>query len=396
MQSQVIHGLSSAPIRFKCHHLRQICRHLSENARQQLKSESGVTLSHKPVMGREIMAALRPKDGQTFIDMTFGSGGHTKHLLATNKKICVYALDRDPIAHERAVHLSRSKLIAANGQRVIPLLGRFSELPALMAAEGVAMDSVDGVIMDLGASSMQFDDSRRGFSLSSDGPLDMRMDGQRFESMPTAADVVNTLSAEHLAKIFKIYGEERYALKIAQTIVDSRFLMKRLSSTTELAHLVANVSANHQSFDRLGRPQHSATKVFQAIRIFVNNELNELNYGLQRIRHYLKPMKNTDLSDRNESIDNYDEIDGGVIAVLSFHSLEDRIVKKHFIGTELNTSLESKHFSSLEIPDENELSKVLNKSWKPINKRVILADEEEVLSNPRSRSAKLRLAVRVL
>ncbi|CAG2101377.1 unnamed protein product [Medioppia subpectinata] len=312
------------------------------------------------------------------------------------KRIRVYALDRDPIAYQRAVMLSKSKLIAANGQQVIPLLGRFSEFPALMDAEDVSPDSVDGVIMDLGASSMQFDDQRRGFALSSDGPLDMRMDGQRFESMPTAADVVNTLNADHLAKIFKIYGEERYALKIAQTIIDSRFLMKRLSSTTELANLIANISSNHQSFDRLGRPQHSATRVFQALRIFVNNEMNELNYGLEKVRKFLKPTKNSRLLERNETIDDYEEIDGGVIAVLSFHSLEDRIVKKHLIGTELNTTLEPKHFSSLEKPSERELSQVMTKLWKQINKRVILPNEEEVLFNPRSRSAKLRLAIRIL
>ena len=381
----------------KINHFNIFVRHISveQNIENNRQNESEVILSHRPVMGREIMEVIRPKDGQTFIDMTFGGGGHTKHLLASNKKIKIYALDRDPIAYQKALLLSQSKLVAANGQKIIPLLGRFSEFAALMAEHNVKPDSVDGVIMDLGASSMQFDDHKRGFALSSDGPLDMRMDGQRFENMPTAADVVNTLSADQLAKIFKIYGEERYSMKIAQTIVDSRFLMKSLSSTRELANLVANISSNYQSFDRLGRPQHSATKVFMALRIFVNNEINELNYGLEKVRHYLKPTKNFDLIYKNDSIDNYEDIDGGVIAVISFHSLEDKIVKKHLSNVETNHCFKAKHFSSLEVPSEKEITEVMTKNWKQIHKRVILPTEEEILINARSRSAKLRLAIRL-
>jgi len=378
----------------------QFLRHFSsinQNVNKQSVDKS-LDLGHTPVMAREILNALRPKDGQTFIDMTFGSGGHTKHLLATNKKIRVYALDRDPIAYQKAIVLSESKLLSANGQKVIPLLGRFSEFPTLMAKNNIDHQSIDGVIFDLGASSMQFDDSRRGFALSSDGPLDMRMDGERFDEMPTAADVVNTLSAEHLAKIFKIYGEERYAQKIAQTIVDSRFMMKSLSSTTELANLVANISANNPSFDKLVRPQHSATKIFQALRIFVNNELNELNYGLEKVRYYLKRCTKTDPF-KNETLD-LSKVDGGVIAVISFHSLEDRIVKKHLTGMEIDDPIDQtfgqKHYSSLEIPSEREMNQVMSKKWRPINKHVMQPTEEEVLINPRSRSAKLRLAIRVL
>ncbi|XP_054164368.1 probable methyltransferase-like protein 15 homolog [Oppia nitens] len=379
-------------------HFKTFYRYLTAiecNATQEINTKSGVTLGHRPVMCRKIVDAFRVKDGQTYIDMTFGSGGHTKYLLATNKKIKVLAMDRDPIAYQRAVVLAKNELIAANGQQVIPLLGRFSELPNLMATNDVEPDSVDGVIMDLGASSMQFDDPRRGFALSTDGPLDMRMDGKRFEMMPTAADVVNTLSAEHLAKIFKIYGEERYAVKIAQTIVDSRFLMRRLSSTTELAQLIANITANYQSFDSLGRTQHSATKVFQALRIFVNNEINELNYVLQKVITYLKPTLNLNFKKRDTEDNNYEDIDGGIIAVLSFHSLEDKIVKKHLIGTEVNPKFDVKHFNHLVVHNEQQLDEVLQKSWKQINKRVITPNEDEVVANPRSRSAKLRLAVKI-
>jgi receptor-type tyrosine-protein phosphatase gamma len=378
----------------------QFLRHLSsinENVTKISINES-LNLRHTPVMAREVLNALRPKDGQTFIDMTFGSGGHTRHLLSTNKKIRIYALDRDPLAHQKAVTLSESKLLSANGQEVIPLLGRFSEFQTLMTKHNVDYESIDGILIDCGVSSMQFDDSNRGFALSCDGPLDMRMDGQRFDDMPTAADVVNTLSAEHLAKIFKIYGEEKYALKIAQTIVDSRFMMKRLSSTTELANLIANITSNSgPNFDKLGRPVHSATKVFQALRIFVNNELNELNYCLEKVRYYLKRSKNVDLL-KNENLD-INQIDGGVIAVISFHSLEDRIVKRHFTGIDMNDPIEQsygqKHYSSLEISSEKEINKVLSKNWKPINKHVILPTDDEILINPRSRSAKLRIATRV-
>lgn len=378
--------------------IRYFVRQLSveQNVNPRAGTESELVFSHRPVMCREIMQALRPEDGQVFIDMTFGGGGHTKQLLATNKKIKIFALDRDPIAYQKAVVLSESKLVAVNGQKIIPLLGRFSEFPDLMHSHGVGPDSVDGIIMDLGASSMQFDDYRRGFSLSNDGPLDMRMDGKRFESMPTAADVVNTLNANHLAKVFKIYGEERYAMKFAQTIVDSRFLMKRLSSTRELANLIAGVTSGRQAFDSLGRNQHSATKVFQALRIFVNNEINELNYAMEKVRLYLRPTLNPNVIESKDDIDNYSQIDGGVIAVLSFHSLEDKIVKRHLTGAESNHNSQTKDFSSLELPEEYDVNRVMKKKWKMISKKVMTPTEEEVLDNPRSRSAKLRLAVRLV
>ncbi len=137
--------------------------------------------------------------------------------------------------------------------------------------------------------------------------------------------------------------------------------------------------------------------MFQALRIFVNNELNELNYCLEKVRYYLKRSKNVDLL-KNENLD-INQIDGGVIAVISFHSLEDRIVKRHFTGIDMNDPIEQsygqKHYSSLEIPSEKEINKVLSKNWKPINKHVILPTDDEILINPRSRSAKLRIATRV-
>ena len=361
--------------------------------------DSRLKLSHVPVMGREILKYLNPKDGQKFIDMTFGGGGHTSHLLSTGKKITVYALDRDPVAHQKAVLLAKKIRETNNGQTIVPLLGRFSELQSLMEEHQIQDEYFDGVIMDLGTSSMQFDDPRRGFSLSVDGPLDMRMDGERFPEMPTAADVVNTLSSDYLARIFKVYGEEKRSMKIAQVIVDARFMMKQLVSTSELAKLISNISdSENVQFDKLGRPIHAGTRVFQALRIFVNNEMNELNYGLEKIRKYIKCS--SIYYQNKKPIKDNENVDAGKIAVISFHSLEDRIVKQHLVGSEIDdeksNSFTQREWNALEISKPEQINKFFNKKWKSLTKHVVLPTEEEVLSNPRSRSAKLRVAMRLV
>ncbi|OTF78231.1 methyltransferase-like protein 15-like protein, partial [Euroglyphus maynei] len=260
--------------------------------------------------------------------------------------------------------------------------------------------SFDGAIIDLGASSFQYDDPVRGFSFR-DGPLDMRMDGDRNPRMPSAADVINTLNADELAKIFKVYGEERNAKKIAQTIVDSRFLMKRLNTTRELAELVQSVTSNaFNSKDKIGRPTHPATKIFQALRIFVNNELNELNHIIPVLSKYLKistPSQSSN-DDDNELIVN-ERSNGGLLAIISFHSLEDRIVKSHFVNQyDNNLLLPPKNDDYIIHPNINhnfiDQTKRL-KLWKFYRKKFQIPTEEEILQNPRSRSAKLRIGLRI-
>lgn len=351
---------------------------------------------HLPVLAKQITETLNPQDGQHFIDLTFGGGGHTKHLLSTNKQITIFALDRDPEAFERAIVLAKKVSSKNNGQKVIPLLGRFSELETLLANFDVPENFFNGAIMDLGASSFQFETLQRGFSINLDGPLDMRMDANRFPNMPTAADVVNGLDAEDLVKIFKIYGEERHAVKIAHSIVDSRFLMKRLNTTRELATLVAS-TLNTSYQDKLGRYAHPATKIFQALRIFVNNELNELNYGIHLLSKYLKinqsakGFSSCDIVTTDEK-----DIDGGLLAAISFHSLEDKIVKNNFVG--LNSSMSKWPMNS----DYNVMagtydttSFALDKKWILYKDKLIYPSADEVDHNPRARSAKLRFGLRI-
>ncbi|XP_064480676.1 12S rRNA N4-methylcytidine methyltransferase-like isoform X2 [Ornithodoros turicata] len=330
-------------------------------------------LSHRPVMLREIIQHLNVKDNQTFIDFTFGAGGHTRKILKSAQNVRVYGIDRDPLAYRMASAMSEEF-----PNRLIPLLARFSEAESLLMQHGVQPNSVDGAILDCGCSSMQFDDPSRGFSLSRDGPLDMRMDRERYPDEPTAADVVNSLDAESLARIFKVYGEEKKSKKVAQAIIDSRFMMKRIATTWELAEVVGGaLSERYERHDKLQRPAHSATKVFMALRIFVNNELNELSYALHVASRLLKP--------------------GARMLVLSFHSLEDRVVKRHFqdvdIDEPVSTSISQKYRNATKWHNVDEMEKERIRVWQPVkNARLILPTDDEVYENPRSRSAKLRVA----
>lgn len=352
--------------------------------------------SHVPVMADEIVQILNPQDGKVFIDMTFGGGGHTKRLLETNKSIKVVAVDRDPVAFGRAQELAADVAIKSERlnikQSVIPIHGRFSQVMRSIHLSGIQYETVNGVIFDLGASSMQYDNPQRGFAISSDGPLDMRMDTSN-EGDVTAEDLVNSLSQEKLAAIFKTLGEERRSRKIASAIVDARTLIGRIKTTKELAKAIS--ASAPASIDGMGRFAHPATKVFQALRIFVNNELNELNYGLDRIREFLIPAKEDD----DEFEKRLDHI--GIATVLTFHSLEDRIVKRHFTGVDLNEPvvkwlgqhdrIRTNSVNSLEEVEET----VKCKKWKPLTTHVMRPSETEKAANPRSRSAKLRAAIRV-
>lgn len=360
-------------------------------------------LSHKPVMEHEIVRVMRPQDGKVFIDMTFGSGGHSRRLLDTNKNIKIIAVDRDPVAHERArqlaAEIANKSAVFNIDQSVIPIHGKFSAVMKQIHLSGVPYGSVHGVLFDLGASSMQYDDPKRGFSISSDGPLDMRMDTSNNSDI-TAEDVVNNLSQEQLAKIIKLYGEERRCRKLSNAIVDARTLLGRIRTTQELSKVVATASPS--SIDAMGRFAHGGTRLFQALRIFVNNELNELNYALQKVREFLIPAQVSRLVEDDDQVDNQLlEMNYGVAAVLTFHSLEDRIVKRHFTSEdsdEPNFKYLTQHDRiRTNVLESAEKVRHLGeyKKWRPILKHVSKPTDEEVAANPRSRSAKLRAAVRI-
>ncbi|MBN3325003.1 MET15 protein, partial [Atractosteus spatula] len=354
-----------------------------------------------------------------FLDMTFGAGGHSRAILQEVPGITIYALDRDPVAYQLAQQLSSqhpakvsyrwqarslrnqcspreregvagrgdfchrfllnvdsecSRVGPASGLaetacpvvfllegkcdkgattrgQVHPMLGRFSELPSLLADRGLGPGGLDGVLLDAGCSSMQFDSPQRGFSLSKDGPLDMRMDGDRYLDMPTAADVVNVLIS---------------------------------SSPSPGAFPAAALYARK---DLLQRPAHVATKTFQALRIFVNNELHELHAGLQAAHSFLRP--------------------GGRLAVLTFHSLEDRLAKRFLRGEDVagprSRSVRQKirrgrqggreDGEEEEEEEEEEEGEPSGASgWSQLQKKVMTPRPQDVEENPRGRSAKLRAA----
>ncbi|XP_067902586.1 probable methyltransferase-like protein 15 [Heterodontus francisci] len=334
---------------------------------------------HKPVMAKEVIHYLSPKPRQIFLDMTFGAGGHTKMILSQASDISVFALDRDPTAYKIAKQISQ----AYHGQ-IRPLLGRFSQLEALLMESGVETNTFDGVVIDAGCSSMQLDVPWRGFALSKDGPLDMRMDGDRYPDMPTAADVVNALDQQSLASILRNYGEERHAKKIAAAVAQARSIYP-ITRTQQLASIVAGAfpaAAMYARKDLLQRPAHVATKTFQALRIFVNDELNELYKGLKAAHKFLKPQ--------------------GCLVALTFHSLEDRIVKRFLHGINLsekpNLSARQKIRQGLrrqQEEDEECHTEQRDLNWSNIQKKVLTPDLQEVQENPRGRSAKLRAAIKL-
>ncbi|XP_049746717.1 12S rRNA N4-methylcytidine (m4C) methyltransferase isoform X1 [Elephas maximus indicus] len=335
---------------------------------------------HIPVMVDEVVQCLAPQKGQIFLDMTFGSGGHTRAILHKESDITVYALDRDPTAYAIAEQLSESY-----PKQVQAMLGQFSQAEALLMKAGVQPGSLDGVLLDLGCSSMQLDAPERGFSLRKDGPLDMRMDGGRYPDMPTAADVVNALDQHALASILRKYGEERHAKKIASAIVQARSIYP-ITRTQQLASIVAGAfpaSAMYARKDLLQRSTHVATKTFQAFRIFVNNELNELYTGLKTAQKFLRP--------------------GGRLVALSFHSLEDRIVKRFLLGINMterfNLSVRQKVLKSSQLGSDQENKEGVSirapLMWELIHKKVLTPEDQDVQDNPRGRSAKLRAAIKL-
>lgn len=289
-----------------------------------------VPSQHVPVLAAEIVAWLRPTTGQTIVDGTLGGGGHTRLLAeAVGPSGVVIALDRDPAAVESAA-------ARLPGLSVRAVEGNYSDLPEVLAALGV--ETVDGIVLDLGYSSDQLADVDRGFSFHSEGPLDLRFDTTR--GVP-AWKLIERLSAEHLADLIFKYGEERYSRRIARHIVESR-------RTTPIKTAAEMAKAIRQSVPRFRDERiDPATRTFQALRIAVNDELKWLEVALRRLPDCLRP--------------------GGRIAVISFHSLEDRLVKEAF--------------------RENAMLDVCTR-------RPVRPSEAEVAANPRASSAKLRVAER--
>ncbi|TSP90498.1 putative methyltransferase-like protein 15 [Bagarius yarrelli] len=336
---------------------------------------------HTPVLLKEVLQYMDIKPGQVVLDLTFGGGGHSKAILRSVPGVTLVAVDRDPVAFGLA-----QKLAEEYPGQVKPVLGRFSELKDLLIRLGLGNQTVDAALLDAGCSSMQMDMADRGFSLSKDGPLDMRMDGDRYPGMPCAADAVSALDQQALACVLAAYGEEQHAKKIAAAIVQARSLYP-ISRTQQLASIVAGAfppSALYARSDRLQRPSHIATKTFQALRIFVNDELNELVAGLQVAQDFLRP--------------------DGRLCVLTFHSLEDRIAKRFLRGEDLSApprrSIRKRARTHLQRNPEEEEDEDEEKGsresihWVRLQRKVVLPSKEEVEENPRGRSAKLRVAVR--
>ncbi len=298
---------------------------------------------HIPVLLDEVVDALDPQPGDVIVDATFGAGGYTRALL--ERGATVHAFDRDP----DAIAAGREwRETGENPPRLVLHAHRFSEMLGVMTSAGIAR--VDAVVMDIGVSSMQLDQVHRGFAFSAEGPLDMRMsqDGQ------TAAEFLNAADEGEIADVIYQYGEERQSRRVARAIVAAR----PLETTGQLARIVRK-ALGHKPHDK----KDPATRTFQAIRIHVNGELDELSQALSAAEHLLR--------------------EGGRLAVVSFHSLEDRIVKR-FLRERSATPNASRHVP-LAAPSDPVFLQV-SKAIKP--------GEAEIARNPRARSSVLRHAVR--
>ena len=304
---------------------------------------------HRPVMLAEVLSALAPRDGGIYVDGTFGAGGYTRAIL-TAARCKVLAIDRDPDAIAGG-----AGLVADFPDRLMLVEGRFSDMEDLSRRFGITM--IDGAALDIGVSSMQIDDGARGFSFAKDGPLDMRME----QSGPSAADVVNAAEAEHLSRIIGVLGEERKARAIAQAIVRARGDAP-IRTTQALVRAIEKATGRQRPQDRI----HPATRTFQALRIYVNRELDELAHALAAAERLLKP--------------------GGRLAVVTFHSLEDRIVKRFFAERSGKLPSASRHMPGRE--------EEMAARFTPLFRGHQEAGAAETAENPRARSAKLRAGER--
>jgi len=301
-------------------------------------SAAADTAPHIPVLIRPLIAAVSPVSG-VWLDGTFGNGGYTRELLQAGADK-VIGVDRDPLAFELA-----ADWVAGFGDRIELVEGVFSKLDEYAS-------NLDGVVLDLGVSSMQLDLAERGFSFMRDGPLDMRMS----QSGISAEDLCNDADEAELADIIYLYGEERASRRIAKAIVAAR----PLSTTGELAKIVESCLPRAKP-----NQSHPATRTFQALRIAVNNEYGELAMGLMAAERALKP--------------------GGQLAVVTFHSVEDRMVKR-FLQARSGNNANANRFA----PETEQVTP----AFRIEKRKAIGPDEQELAENPRSRSAKLRVAIR--
>jgi len=304
---------------------------------------------HIPVMLSEVLHALKPKSGAIIVDGTFGAGGYSKAILEAAE--CeVFAIDRDP----EAVAAGRA-LAAKFPGRLKLVAGRFGAMDEIVNRQGI--EAVDGVALDLGVSSMQLDEPERGFSFMKEGPLDMRMGKEG----PSASDIVNELSAGELAEIIGKLGDEGRSRAIAKAIV-ARRSEAPIETTKELSDIVARVLGRKRD-----EAKHPATRTFQALRLYLNDELDELARGLSAAERLLKA--------------------GGRLVVVTFHSLEDRIAKRFFASRSTPAPRGSRH-----LPETSDAA--FAPSFRLLNRHPIEPNQSEIRRNPRARSARLRAAER--
>jgi 16S rRNA (cytosine1402-N4)-methyltransferase len=322
---------------------------MTSRGKGEAPEADGGLACHTPVLLPRVLEFLQPKSGERYIDCTFGASGYTRAILEA-ADCHVLALDRDPNAIRAG-----EPLVKHYTGRLTLVEAPFSELANIASQKGFT--EVDGIVFDLGVSSMQLDEAERGFSFMRDGPLDMRMSGVG----PSAADVVNQADEKELAEILFILGEERKSRAIARAILRNRELQP-FTRTAQLAELIAGVLGR-----RRDDAKHPATRAFQALRLFVNDELGELVRGLEAAEHVLRPS--------------------GRIVVVTFHSLEDRIVKSFLSERAGGKGKPSRH-----LPD---VSVLKAPSFALLNRKAIAPDEAEVAANPRARSARLRAAKRL-
>ena len=304
--------------------------------------------SHTPVLLRETIDGLNIRANGIYVDGTAGGGGHSSEILKKLKTGKLISIDQDPDAI--ATVTQRFK----DNENSIVIKGNFSDMKELLNCRGICR--VDGVLLDIGVSSHQLDTAERGFSFHEDAPLDMRMS----QSGKTAADLVNNLTQKELSRIIYTYGEEKYADSISKSIVKYRE-EKPIETTFELADIIRNSVP-----ERVRRAGHPARKTFQALRIEVNHELDALEKGLDEAFEMLS--------------------EGGRLAVITFHSLEDRIVKQKMASW----------YQGCTCPKDFPVCVCGNKpKAKPITRKPVVANEQELSTNPRSRSAKLRICERI-
>jgi len=305
---------------------------------------------HVPVMLPEVLDALAPRDGGRYVDGTFGGGGYTRGVLA--RAACtVWGIDRDPTAIARAADLAAELDAHAPGRALVPVEGTFGAMAELLTDDA----PFDGIVLDIGVSSYQLDEAERGFSFRHDGPLDMRMS----RAGRSAADLVNKADEAELADIIYHYGEDRMSRRIASAIVRAR-QEEPIRTTARLADIVRSVVRPDKS------GIHPATRSFQALRIAVNDELGELQRALDEAPALLD--------------------EGGKLVVVTFHSLEDRLVKRAFAQAAGRVSRPSRH--------EPMAERFVTPDYVLPHTRPVLASDEEIGRNPRSRSAKLRSLLR--